>query len=958
MSSYEGQTITSISLAGRPDLNTAPLLQQVNSRLGEQFSEAKVNAAAEFLKQSGQFETVRLRVDPEPKGISVRFVLEPAMYYGLFQFTGAVKQFGYARLVQITNYPPRGAYDDTDVQNAASAMVRFFNRSGYFLAEVTPKIDLDRQHGLVNVDFVTHLGKRAKFGNVKIQGPAPQQSDDLDRALRSLKARFRGAAIRPGKTYRLKTLQNATQYLNTTLQKQERLAAKVRLLGAKYNADTNRADITFDVQEGPVVKAKVQGAHLWSWTEHRLLPVYAGIGVDPEVIQEGRQNLVGYFQNKGYFDVNVSADVKQQADGQTITYQIEKGPRHKVQSVEIAGNQQFSSRDLTPYLRVHKKHLFNHGDFSQKLVRASVNNVESFYKSNGYSGVKVTPQVTNSGGNIAVRFDVKEGERDVVANLAIQGNEKVPASVFAPDGLKLAPGRPYSQTFANDDRNRIIAYYLNAGYLNASFRETVKQSGQPHRLDVVYQITEGPQVTTANVITLGRSHSQPRLIAENVADIKTRKPLTERDIYTAQSQLYTGGVFDWAEIDPRREITTQTQEDVVIKLHEAPRNQLTYGFGFEVINRGGSVPSGTVVVPGLPVIGLNKNFKTSVKTFVGPRGTVQYTRNNVRGKDESLTFTGFGGRLDQRFSIAYIDPNLRWTKWGQSVQLSGEANQQNPIFSSRLASLAYELKRPLDAAKTQTFFLRYRFQQTGINRLTIPELVPANDRHVKLSTLSANYVRDTRDNSLDAHKGIYETFEASITPKALGSSDDFARLFVQTAYYRKVPKNIIWANSLRLGFQLPFGGSHVPVSEQYFTGGGSTLRGFSLDGAGPQHYINICGSNQCFPTLVPVGGNQLLILNSELRIPIDQVKKGLGVVGFYDGGNVYSRVSLHNLGSNYTNSVGIGLRYSTPVGPVRIDFGHVLNAQPSIIGTIPAGVTNPTNAIKRTNYFITIGQAF
>jgi outer membrane translocation and assembly module TamA len=94
---------------------------------------------------------------------------------------------------------------------------------------------------------------------------------------------------------------------------------------------------------------------------------------------------------------------------------------------------------------------------------------------------------------------------------------------------------------------------------------------------------------------------------------------------------------------------------------------------------------------------------------------------------------------------------------------------------------------------------------------------------------------------------------------------------------------------------------------------------------------------------VPVGGNQLVILNSELRIPVDAVKKGLGVVVFYDGGNVFDRIGFHNFASLYSNTVGFGARYATPVGPIRIDIGHNLNA--------PAG-------LKATQVFITLGQAF
>ncbi len=185
------------------------------------------------------------------------------------------------------------------------------------------------------------------------------------------------------------------------------------------------------------------------------------------------------------------------------------------------------------------------------------------------------------------------------------------------------------------DRASIVAHYLQAGYLTSSFRETaaVVSKNDPHHINVVYHIDEGPQVYTQDVLTLGRVRTQQRLIDRDVASIVPNQPLTETQLLTAESQLYNHtGVFDWAEVDPRRQITTQTKEDVLVKVHEAKRNQITYGFGFEVINRGGSIPSGTVALPNLPPVGLPSNFTASQTTYYGPRGTFQYTRNNVRGK--------------------------------------------------------------------------------------------------------------------------------------------------------------------------------------------------------------------------------------------------------------------------------------------------------------------------------------
>src|ERR1700712_2876381 len=142
----------------------------------------------------------------------------------------------------------------------------------------------------------------------------------------------------------------------------------------------------------------------------------------------------------------------------------------------------------------------------------------------------------------------------------------------------------------------------------------------------------------------------------------------------------------------------------------------------------------------------------------------------------------------------------------------------------------------------------------------------------------------------------------------------------------------IWANSLRIGMAVPLAGSRVPLSESFFTGGGSTLRGFPLQGAGPQREVEVCssGTPNCNQFIqVPSGGRELFLLNSELRIPLP-IKKGLGVVAFYDGGNVFPAVGFSNFVSLYTNTVGAGLRYATPVGPVRLDFGHNLNPTPGI----------------------------
>jgi outer membrane protein insertion porin family len=946
LSTYEGQNATAVVLAGRPDLDTAKFSSRLAQRPGEPFSEKKINESIAALKATGQFTDVELQVRPEANGVRVLFILQPAVYIGVYRFPGATAVFPYSRLLQVANYQSQMPYTPDEIPQAQTALTDFFHRSGFFLAQVKPDVQTDAEHGVANVVFHTTLGKRAKFGNIIIEGTSPEQTARLKGDVRSIRAVLTASSLKPGKNYVLPRVERATRYMQSRLGKQGYLAAQVRFIAAEYDPETNRADLRFTVQTGPVVHVKVNGTHLWPWNRSKLIPIYSENSIDPDLIQEGERNLISYLQSKGFFDVAVHTEVQQHSDPTTIVYQVTKGKRHKVDSVSVTGNQHYSDKDLLGHVPVKKAGFwpFSNGKFSQRLLRTSVRNLEAVYKASGFSEVHVEPDISEEkNGDLAVSFRVQEGPQDVVEALNIVGNNTVPDAQLTTSGLRLGPGKPYSESLLHEDRNQIVANYLRRGYLTATFTakaEPVK--GKPHHVNVTYQIYEGPQVFTSAVLTEGREHTQQSLV-DRAVQIHAGTPLTEDGMLSAESRLYELDIFDWAAVDPRRPVTTQQKDEALVKIHEAKRNTIGYSFGFQVINRGGSVPSGTVAVPGLPPIGLPKGFKTSEKTFYGPTGSFDYTRKNLRGRAESFSVGVFAGRLNQKGSATYTIPAFRNSAWQVSTSITGEHDSENPIFTSRLSDTALQFQRYLNAKKTKTLFLRYDFRESSVTHLLIPELVPPSDQHLRLSQLSSSFQHDTRDNPLDAHKGIYNSYQVVLNPKALGSNFSFARFTGQTAYYWPIPAGIVWANSIRIGVEASFGDSHVPVPERFFSGGGSTLRGFPLNGAGPQETIPACGNpsdpSTCSLIQVPTGGNQLFIVNSEFRIPLP-IKKGLGMAGFYDGGNVFTHVGFHG---QYTNTFGGGLRYATPIGPIRIDVGHNLNAPPGI---------------KSTQIFATIGQAF
>jgi outer membrane protein insertion porin family len=947
--SYEGQRVMSVEVAGQPDLSRRAVADLLSQPENAPYHQEEVDRSVEALKKTGKYTNVKALVTPEANGLRVLFVLQPAYYFGIFSFPSAVGPFSYTRLLQAANYPRQEPYTSERVDEATSNLLEFFHQTGYFQATVEPELQKDERHGVVNVLFDVKLRRRSKFGKVTIGGLSPEETARLQGKLHSIRARIRGAYLKPGKPYTSKKVQAAIKFLQAEMGKQHYLAARVQLVAAKYNPATNRADVDFHITRNEQINIRIAGARVRQGTQKKLIPMYQENSVDPDLVQEGAQNLTSYFQAKGFFDAKVESKITTADSASNIIYQVTKGRRGKVTGISFHGNQKVDEDDLEKLVTINKANRFlwfSHGKFSEKLMRKSVKNIQGFYQSRGFSQVTVVPRVVNKDGKLQAIFQIQEGPQDVVDALTVEGNHSIDVAQFAPKGLNLEAGKPYSQLLLSRDRDQIMATYLDRGYLTMSFRARVDQLKQtPHHVRVTYTIDEGPQVFAMKVEPIGEKNTRPSLIRRN-ANLKQGQPLSQTALLTGESQLYTLGIFDWASVNTRRPVTEQSESEVLIKVHESKRNTIKYGFGFEATKRGGNVPGGTVAVPGLPPVGVPTNFKTSEQTFVGPRGSIEYERRNFRGRAETITTGLFAGRLDQRASSSWTDPYFRNSSWTATLNTSIERSSQNPIFTSRQGSGGIQFQRYLDAKKTKSVFFRYNFSRTNLSNILLPDLVLPQDRNVRLSTFSASFIRDTRDDVLDAHRGLYESFEANINPSALGSNTNFGRFLGQTAYYKPVfTKDIIWANSIRLGLEQAFSGAHIPLSETFFSGGGSTIRGFPLNGAGPQRAVQVCGvpgdQSTCAQISVPFGGPQLFILNSELRFPTHILDK-LGAVVFYDGGNVFRSLGLGDIG-NYSNTLGFGFRYATPVGPVRVDIGRNLN---------------PLTGISATQFFITLGQAF
>jgi outer membrane protein assembly factor BamA len=310
----------------------------------------------------------------------------------------------------------------------------------------------------------------------------------------------------------------------------------------------------------------------------------------------------------------------------SLVYQIDKGDRHKVAQIAFRGNRHFDEDDLSTQVATHAGHLFSRGRFSNELLTASVDSLTGYYHDAGFGDVKVQPKVVGRERQVYITFEISEGPQTLIDALHVEGNTTQPISKLAPDGLKLGPGKPYSQRLVNQDRDQIMATYLELGYLTAAFKSTVKAApGHPHQVEATYSIEEGTSTRVEDVLVVGAQHTRRRFI-NRTADVRAGRPLSQGKLLESESRLQNTGVFDWASVGPRAPITDQREEEVLIKVHEAKRNSLTYGIGLQLIPRTGNVPAGTAVLPGLPPVGLPTSIQTSQQEIISPRGSLEYTR--------------------------------------------------------------------------------------------------------------------------------------------------------------------------------------------------------------------------------------------------------------------------------------------------------------------------------------------
>jgi outer membrane protein assembly complex protein YaeT len=1018
LAQWEGLPVRRISFEGVSAVRLIPLPGQLAQAEGTPLNREELKRSLRQLFATGLYENVQVEGERGQDGVELVFRGEPRTFIGTVSVDGAKGATVNTQLERASQLAPGARYTPAKLNQALEEMRRTLGENGFHEPAITQTLTPHPDEQLVDIAFHVVSGPQARVGAVDVTGDSGMSAEEFRRH----------AHLKAGSHVDHDTDNRALGGVLKTYRSQERLEAEIKLESERYAAETKTANFRFSASRGPQVKVLVEGASMDQERTKKIIPVFEEGTVDDDLLNEGNRRLRDYYQRQGYFDVKV--DHEQQsanAEQVVILYTVRLGPRRRVERVTVEGNRYFDSATLQELLSVHAADtLDRHGAYSQALVSTDIGALQALYQNNGFPKARITPEtsaavtakaVANSttvppGGRysstksttapLTVIYRIEEGEQQRVGSVRLEGNEHVDAVKLMPQ-LNTVAGQLLSPQNLSGDRDALLTDYMSRGFDQVRVDVTQQlEAADPSKVDVVFHITEGQQIFVRKVLLTGLHYTRPDTVARAIT-LHPGDPLNETALAETQRNLYEFALFNEVDAAVENPAGGERYKTVLLQAVEARRWALTYGFGFEAQT---GTPQNNCAGANAGGVPCNPNGRTGVS----PRVLIDLTRNNLFGREQSASLRGTYGLLEQKVDLLFQNPHFEGNRNFGLTFSGGYANSQDvtTYVASRLQGgvrwTEHFLTPGSRISKANTLIYEYSFRRVKVDASSL-QVAPGEIAQLSTATRVGGpgftWIRDTRDSPLDAHRGTYTSFQDFLSGETFGAQAEFNRLDLENSSYYSFDKDrFVLARNTRYGQERAFGipeDELIPLPERLYGGGATSLRGFSINAAGPRDP----------ETGYPIGGAGALVNSTEMRLPpptLPWLGNTLSFVLFHDMGNVFANAgdawasalrvrqperdtckalspsttsnpiptpngptnSTGQMGScsfNYfSHAAGLGLRYHTPVGPIRLDFSYNMNP-PIYPLNINYSQSNPYTSQHvgqsgHFNFFFSLGQTF
>jgi len=783
--------------------------------------------------------------------------------------------------------------EEDRVVHGVFALLDLYKASGYFGARARVNVTTDPARKRAIVTYQVAAGPRATIGAVDFAGTtAPFVPSALVAQLRS----------KPGTPYRQSAVRDDADRLETWLIRQGYNLARVNAPQEQLDAATNQVRVTYPVNVGPKLVVDVLGAAQETLKKKGLLPFLENEGYDEALVIQAVAKIKDYFQQQGYYHVQVeSAD--QREDGTLhLTITVRPGPQVTLREIRFTGNRGVSGDRLAELMTTSQRRVLAIG--SGRLVDSDLakdlDNIRSYYALQGYPQPRVgPPQVDERGRDLLLAIPIVEGVRELVGELTYQGIEPLDWSQVKPR-IPLAAGGPFNPFLLDTLLDTLRAGFADRGYDQAQVSAATAWNPDHTRVDIHVSALAGPQAVVDRIIVRGNRKTRTEVI-RRFAGLERGQPISSRRLLEVERKLYALGVFSQVKVDLTRAGLGATGRDVVIRVEEGKDRRLTYGVGYD--------------------------------TQDGPRGLLGFSSNNVGGEGYRFTSDLRLAARNKRLRVLFDQPYVgRYQIPLTSSVFFIQDTEPEQSFEVRRWGAREEAVRTLGRTRFSLAF-DYRVVRLNVKPGVALNDIERKDLPYQLASVVPTLLLDHRDDPVFATRGWSSLVQTQYSFPAFGSQANFLKALLEQSQYFHLGKPGVLALAARVGGieafrHLGTGDPNTPkdlpssdvfIDERFFAGGATTHRAYGLD------LLGVRGRSLILPEgstrFRPIGGNGLFLFNADYRFP---VAGAFGGVLFVDSGNVWADWRDIDLGHLKTGA-GVGARWNSPIGPLTVTIGWKLD---------------------------------
>ena len=604
------------------------------------------------------------------------------------------------------------------------------------------------------------------------------------------------------------------------------------------------------------------------------------------LVTKSVEQIKALYQKEGYFDAQVEYKIIPiTAEKVKLTFIIKEGEKAYIKKVIFEGNKAFKDKTLKKRMKNKERWFLSFITGSGKLktdeLENDINRIANFYYNHGYINVKIgEPQIKIKGKNIYIYIPIEEGEQYRVGEIAITGDLLKPETDLKKI-LKLKSGAVYNREKLQKDITALSNVYASEGFAYVEIDPGIKINPQTLTVDIVYHIKKGIKVYVGRIEFEGNTKTRDKVLRRELW-IGEGETFNKIKIEKSIEALHRLGYFEDVKLETQRG-EEPNEVNLKIKVKEQPTGSFSIGAGY-----------------------------SSIENFII---MADITQRNLFGRGQKVTLRGYIGSVTQRYTFDFTEPYLfdsqlstgfQAFKWDTEYidftkeSSGGEIRLSYPIsYYSRVYSTYHYEK-----AKTADF-------NEEIASKYITELADG----ISTSSIRLSWRRDTRNRFFNPSKGTVLSGSIEYAGGFLGGDSAFNRYEGSASIFIPLFWNTVGFIRTKAGYIDRRGKGVLPLFEKYYLGGPNTIRGYDFATISPRDP----------ETGERIGGNKMFLCNLEYRFPILEKIRLFGVV-FFDVGNSYDVNQSFDL-TNLKKSVGVGVRWFSPMGPIRLEFGFALNAE-------------------------------